>query len=163
MLAEKILKALNEQLAHEEKNARIYLQIAGWCEAGMFRGCAKWFYKAAEDETKHQMLIASYIANKNEKFMISAQEAPSCEYSGILDVFTKTMETEVGTTASLNEKYRLAMTEGDYVTANFLLPMLGEQVEEENKVQTVLDFIATAGTQPPGLALIDNKVEELAG
>jgi ferritin len=163
MLAEKILKALNEQLAHEERNSRIYLQMAGWCEAGIFRGVAKWFYKAAEDENKHKMTIATYIADKNEKFMISSQEAPSCEYEGILDLFTKTMETEKGTTASLNTIYRFAMTEGDYVTAEFLLPLLHEQIEEENKVQTVLDFIATAGTMPPGLALIDNKVEQLAG
>lgn len=163
MLADKILKILNEQLAHEEKNSRIYLQIAGWCEAGIFRGCAKWFYKASEDETKHKMLIANYISDKNEKFMLVAQEAPPCEYDGILDVFSKTMVIEQGTTASLNDKYRLAMTEGDYVTAEFLLPLLREQIEEENKVQTVLDFIAAAGFTSPGLALIDNKVAELAG
>lgn len=163
MLDQKIKDALNEQLKHEERNSRIYLQMAGWCDAGKYRGCAKWFYKSSEDETKHKMLIANYMADRNVMFTISAQEAPSQTFDGVLDLFTKTMETEVGTSTRLKDLYRLAMTEGDYITADFLLPMLNEQIEEENKVQIVLDFINIAGLTPPGLALIDNKVEELAG
>ena len=163
MLVEKIKQALNEQLKHEERNSRIYLQMAAWCDAGDYQGCAKWFYKASEDETKHKMMLANYIADKNELFLISAQEAPQSSFEGLLDLFTKTMEIEVGTTKLLNERYRLAMTEGDYVSAAFLLPMLTEQIEEENKVQIILDFIKIAGLSQPGLALIDNKVGELAG
>ena len=162
MLAEKILKALNEQLKHEEKNSRIYLQMAAWCDAGTLRGCAKWFYKTSEDETKHKMLVANYIADKNEKFIVPAQDAPSNSFAGVFDLFTVTMEVEKNTTKALNELYRLAMTEGDFVTAGFLLPILTEQIEEEDKVQTVLDFIRIAGVTPPGLALIDEKVGSLA-
>jgi len=161
MLAEKILKALNEQLNHEEKNARTYLQMAAWCDAGEYRGCAKWFYKAAEDEMKHKMLIATYIADRNEKFLLTTQVEPQCEFTGILDLFTKTMETEVKTSKALGSLYELAMRESDFITSAFLLPMLTEQIEEEDKVQSVLDFIAIAGTTTPGLALIDNKVEGL--
>lgn len=162
MLAEKVLKALNEQLNHEEKNSRLYLQIAAWCDAGDYRGCAKWFYTSADDETKHKMMIAKYIADRNEKFELAVQEKPKCEYAGLMEIFTLTMDTEKSTTKALQDLYRMVMTEGDFLTAEFLLPLLKEQVEEEDKVQTVLDFIKIAGLQPPGLALIDNKVGKLA-
>lgn len=161
MLKENVLKALNIQLNHEEQNSRIYLQMAAWCDAGDYRGCAKWFYASAEDETKHKMLIAKYIADRNCKFELSAQTAPPCMFDGIKTLFDETMKLEKSTTRNLESLYKLCMTEGDYVTAEFLHQMLKEQVEEEDKVQTILDFINIAGLTAPGLAMIDNKVESL--
>lgn len=158
MLAEKILKALNEQIKHEATNHRLYLQMAGWCDGGSYPGVAKWFYASADDEHKHMMMLVNYVAERNCKFEMLALDKPPCEFSGVLDLFTQTMETEVKTTKALSDLYRLAMTEGDYLTSEFLLPMLKEQVEEENKVQDVLDFIKLAGTAPPGFALIDSKL-----
>lgn len=158
MLAEKILKALNEQIKHEATNQRLYLQMAGWCDGGSYPGVAKWFYSAAGDEHDHMMKVINYVAERNCKFEMLALDKPPCDFAGVLELFTQTMGREIMTTKALSDLYRLAMTEGDYLTSEFLLPMLKEQVEEENKVQDVLDFIKLAGNAPPGLALIDSKL-----
>ena len=102
------------------------------------------------------------ILESQSYYSINGNDKPKCEYAGLMEIFTLTMETEKSTTKALQDLYRMVMTEGDFLTAEFLLPMLKEQVEEEDKVQTVLDFIKIAGLQPPGLAMIDNKVGELA-
>jgi len=109
MLAEKILKALNEQIKHEEKNSRLYLQMAGWCDGGDYPGVAKWFYASATDEYNHMMMIVKYVAERNCKFELLPLEKPPCEFAGVLDLFTKTMETEVKTTKALSDLYRLAI------------------------------------------------------
>ena len=158
MLNEKILKALNDQLNHEDANARLYLQIASWCDAGCYRGCAKWFYKSAEDEKSHMMKIAKYISDRNEKFLLRPQSAPQSDFIGIWDIFKMTLDTEKKTTAALSNLYKLALSENDFVTSTLIFPLLEEQIEEEDKVQTVLDYIAIAGNDLPGLALIDDKV-----
>lgn len=158
MLSLKVLKALNDQLNHEDANARLYLQIASWCDAACYRGCAKWFHKSAEDEKSHMMMIAKYISDRNEKFVLAEQPAPPYTFSGLQDIFLKTMDTEKKTTVALSNLYRITLEEKDFVTSTLILPLLKEQVEEENKVQTVLDYIEVAGLTTPGLALIDDKV-----
>jgi len=158
MLQEKIVKALNEQLKHEERNSRLYLQIAGWCEKNNFTGGAKWFYDASEDETKHKMILAKYIADKDELFVIPAQEAPENSFSDIKAIFELTYKTEQGTSEALMNLEKLALVENDFITAQFLHGLLVEQIEEEDKVQKVLHFIELAGITAPGLALIDNML-----
>ena len=162
MLNGNILKALNEQLKHEEKNSRTYYQMAGWCDDAGFLGCAKWFYASAKDETAHKEMIATYIADRDMKFELSALDKPKCEFTGIQELFKITQQTEESTTKSLQELYRLAMTEGDYLTAEFILPMLKEQVEEERKVQDVLDYLKLTGIEAPGIAIFDSFVKKLA-
>jgi ferritin len=158
MLNEKIVKALNEQLKHEERNSRLYLQIAGWCEKSCFTGGAKWFYAASEDETKHKMILAKYIADRDELFLISAQDAPKSDFADIKSIFDLTYATEQGTSQALMALEKLALVENDFITAQFLHGLLVEQIEEEDKVQKVQHFIELAGTTPPGLALIDNML-----
>jgi ferritin len=108
------------------------------------------------------MIIASYLADRNCLFVISAQEAPVVNYSSPDLLFQDVMKIEVGTSKALTDIYLMCLKEGDAITAAWIEGLLKEQIEEEDKVQTILDFIQLTGTTPPGLALLDEKVASLA-
>lgn len=163
MLKPNIVTALNEQLKHEEKNERLYLQLAGICEVKCYMGAAKWFYAASKDENTHKMKIAKYLADRDEMFVISEQKAPTYTFTNILDMFKLVYETEQNTTKALSDLYKQVFTDLDFVTSSFLYELLMEQIEEEDKVQTILHYIELTGTAAPGLAMIDDKLAELAG
>lgn len=162
MLDIKITEALNAQLAHEERNSRTYLQIAGWCEKNKFVGAAKWFYKSAADETEHKMKLAHYIADRDELFIIPEQAAPPKDFKSILEIIDFTYELEKKTSQSLKDLEKMFLSSGDFITSTFLHELLLEQIEEEDKVQTILHYASLAGINPPGPALIDDKFAELA-
>jgi ferritin len=82
----------------------------------------------------------------------------------VQSVFQSVYETEIGTTATLEAMYRIANESGDYLTCQWLVDSKGlivEQVEEENKAQTILDRIAICGVEGAALAAFDSWIGSL--
>ena len=61
MLSEKMIKALNEQIAMEGYASFLYLSKAGWFENKSMLGCAAFMYRQSQEEHIHMMKIFHYL------------------------------------------------------------------------------------------------------
>ena len=146
MLSESMLSMLSDQYRHETINALKYAEAASWANARGFVNISAFFAKEAEGERGHAKRVAQYIDDRNAALIVAPFSYPDAiPVSDLPSLFQFAMLTEQGTTAALSEILINARMEGDFLTDAWLLGPEGlmlEQVEEENRYQTILDRIA---------------------
>lgn len=138
--------ALSKQNTHELLNSQKYYKIETWFREQNLDGFASLIAKQKDGEREHSQWIIEYVTDREGKITFEPIPEPILDIDYILgndealvDIFKFILETEIGTTASLSEIYKLAFAEGDFITTQFILdPMLKEQREEEATANTWL-------------------------
>jgi ferritin len=126
--------ALNQQVVHEYKNQLIYAQLESKFEDLQLTKIAKYFReRSAEEKTHADKFIAHINARTGGKVNIGEVPAPDLLISDVSGVGDLYVQTEEGTTESIESIYELAHEEKSYIDCPFLLEMLSEQVSEEDE------------------------------
>lgn len=141
MLKEKVVKALNEQIALERGASRTYLSLAIWADMEGYSGAASFWYKQTAEENEHMMKIIRFMIEAGAQPVLGDTDEPNPEVTSFKEMFEFGIAAEKRVTRSVHEKTELAMAEKDFATFNFLQWFVTEQVEEENTMQTILDKI----------------------
>jgi ferritin len=152
--------AINEQIKREEHSARLYLQMASWCEVNGFPGAAAFLYKQTEEERMHMLKFVHYLNDRNGHAILQSLDQPETQYKSLTDLFEKVMKHEEYISASINELYGVTLTEKDYTSGSFLQWFITEQIEEESSMRAILDKIKLAGDT--NLYHIDKELSTLA-
>jgi ferritin len=152
--------AINEQIKREEHSARLYLQMASWCEVNGFPGAAAFLYKQTEEERMHMLKFVHYLNDRNGHAILQSLDQPETQYKSLTDLFEKVMKHEEYISASINELYGVTLTEKDYTSGSFLQWFITEQIEEESSMRAILDQIKLAGDT--NLYHIDKELSTLA-
>ena len=133
-LSTSLNEALNNQIVHEYKNQLIYAQFESYFEDLQLTKIAKYFReRSAEEKTHADKFIAHINARTGGKVSIVEVPAPDFEIMGVSGVGDLYVQTEEGTTESIESIYELAVDEKSYIDLSFLLDMLSEQVSEEDE------------------------------
>jgi ferritin len=163
-LSENIRSMLEEQYRHEKANHFIYTQARAWAEYKGFNNVAAFFKAQADGENDHAELVFSYLMDKNDIINIEPFnfDNPSFPFAGgtLISLFEAGLKTEYGTTEALSAIYKAAFAENDFMTSEFMLPMIKEQAEEESVFQTILDRFAIYFDSPGRDHLLDIWVGE---
>jgi len=138
-----MLDTLNSLYRHELTNHLIYRQLQSWAAFRGLSGTEKWFAGQAAGESEHAEKVFSYILSRNE----TAEPAPfsfaaAFNPDSFKSLFDSALEVERGTTAAWSACYASAMSEGDFMTAQWIMDsdgIMAEQIEEENTAQTNID------------------------
>jgi ferritin len=142
-----LLDLLQAQYRQETANSLRYFARASWARFRGFEATADFFVREAEGERKHADIVRGWIEDRNEALVPEpfAYDEPStfAEYSKL---FESAMAIEVATTESLSTIYASALKEGDFLLAAMVVELLKKQVEEENLYQSILDRIASRGS-----------------
>ena len=109
MLAEKVLKALNDQIEFEFNSAYLYLAMGADCEAKNLPGFAKWFKVQFQEEQGHALKLFSYVADRGGRVTLGAVAKPKAEFGSPLETFKEVLAHERKVTAAINKLYELAM------------------------------------------------------
>ena len=161
MLSEKMVTALNEQIAMEGYASFLYLSMAGWFENKSMLGCAAFMYRQSQEEHVHMMKIFHYLIDMDTVAISPAIEQPPATFSDVKTVFADTLAHEQRVTKSINDLVELAIKENDHATYAFLQWYVTEQREEESLMRTILDKINLIGDGSQSLYFIDKEIEAI--
>ena len=158
MLAEKMQKALNDQLNAELYSSYLYLSMNAYFKSVNLDGFANWMYYQAQEELEHSMKFYDFIIQRGAKVELMQIEAPPTEWSSPLAVFEATLAHEQKVTGLINDLVNVANEENDHATKIFLQWFVSEQVEEEESVGGVLEQLKLMGDAQGGLFMMDREL-----
>lgn len=161
MLSEKMLKALNEQIALEGYASFLYLSMASWCDKEGMEGCTQFMHRQSAEEREHMLRIYNYLSEVDGHALTPSIKQPPHEFESIQAMFKEVYKHEQKVTNSIHKLMDIAVKENDYTTHNFLQWYIEEQREEEDLMRSILDKLKLIGDGPSSLYYIDNEISAI--
>ncbi|MCL4141234.1 UNVERIFIED_CONTAM: hypothetical protein GTU68_024733 [Idotea baltica] len=158
MISQKIIKALNDQVAMEAAASQKYLALAIWCDLQAMEQSAQFMFRQADEERAHMMKFIDYILEMGADAVSPGIELPRNEYKDIKEVIEFAYSNEQAVTKSINNIVDLALAENDHQTSSFLQWFVDEQREEEAMFRKILDKITLIGTGSMSNYYIDMEI-----
>jgi ferritin len=157
MIGPKMQEALNRHVLAETGSSYLYLAMSAWCEARAWKGFARWLRVQSAEELAHAHKSLDFLLARGGEAKLAAVDAPPSSWASINDVFDKVLEHERKVTAFVNELSALAQHEKDRATEVFLQWFVSEQVEEEARVQEIVDRLRMVGDRPGAALYLDKE------
>jgi ferritin len=163
-LSENIRSMLELQYKHELRNSLIYTQMRAWSDYKGFNNIAEFYKRQSEEEHGHANKVYEYIADKSDILNVEPftfdNISPPFASGDVYSLFKASMDTELGTTASLCAILDASMNEKDFMTADFIRDMVFIQREEEKTFQQLLDRMDRYPNAPARENDIDLYIKE---
>jgi len=136
-------------MGHENKNAHIYLFLAGYLNSKGMNKIAAFFENQYQEELGHQKMIYSLLVDLDVSPNISEVQETSQMSLGlresIVSIAEKFMEREIITTKNLEEILDLAVDEGNHVVGEFMRGMIEKQQHEYAEATEFMDKAKICG------------------
>ncbi|MFT4779453.1 MAG: ferritin [Flavobacteriales bacterium] len=161
MLANKIEKALNEQIRIEAESSQFYLAMASWAETEGLNGVSKFLYQHSDEERMHMLKLVKFVNERGGKAIIPALTQPPKTFDSIQHVFKNLLNHETMVTSEINKVVDVCLSEKDYTTHNFMQWYVSEQIEEEALARSIQDKLKLIGNDKGGMYLFDRDLENL--
>lgn len=155
--------AFNEQITMELASSVAYLQMAAYFEGENLTGMASWMRLQAEEEKEHAQRFMSFVLDRGSEVKLGAIEAPESGFDSVEQVFETALTEEQEVTRAIHDLYRLASDKGDLASYPFLETFIAEQVEEESRVEGILERVRLAGGESSATLLLDNELGARGG
>ncbi|NNC91416.1 MAG: ferritin [Acidimicrobiia bacterium] len=157
-LNKKMLTALNDQITMELSASHSYLAMAGWFESQNLPGMAAWMKMQSEEEREHGLKFFEFVVDRGEDVSLGTLDAPQAVFGSALEAFETALAQEKAVTASINNLYTLANSEGEYEAIPLLTWFINEQVEEEASVDQVVEDLRRARDDSQLLLMLDREL-----
>jgi ferritin len=141
----KLEKSLNEQLNFELYSSYIYLSMQSYLKSLDLNGFANWMDVQVKEELTHMLKFYDFLHNRSVEVEFDAVSKPQHKWDSPLAVFEHALKHEKIVTKRINDLMNQATKAGDHATINFLQWFVGEQVEEEANVSSVIRQIKLVG------------------
>ena len=158
MLTERMQDALNDQFNFEMYSANVYLSMAAWFDAQSLPGMANWMKVQYQEEMFHAMKFYNFINERGGHVKLQQLPEPQYEWENPLAVFQSSLNHEQVVTTRINNLVSTAHEAKDHATINFLQWFIGEQVEEEANVDTIVNQMKLMEGAPGGLFMMDREL-----
>jgi ferritin len=145
MISQALSNAINQQIANEFGAQMQYLSIAAYFEGQGLKLLAKLFFEQAEEEKEHAMKFVRYILDTMAELQIPGINAPNPNFGSAEEAVGAALKWEKEVTGQVNNLVKIALSEDDHLAYTFLQWFVTEQLEEVNKMQTLLDVVKRAG------------------
>ena len=157
-ISAKMKKALNDQVSMEAYASNYYLSMASWCEVTGYDGSAKLLYDQANEERMHMIKIIQYLNDIGVGATVPAVKQPPSSFKTLESIFKTALKNEQAVTESFDKMVDLAQKEKDHATFTFLQWFVNEQVEEEKKMETILQKFDLLGRDKIGVYEVDKII-----
>ena len=159
MMSQKMQNALNEQLKAELSSAYLYMSISNYFDELNLDGFARWFRVQADEELGHFLKIYQFMQDRSANIKLPALEAPSHEFTSIMDAFESSLLHEQALTERISVLYGLSHELKEYDVTSFLMWFLQEQVEEEDLFAGVIERLRLLDSNiGSGIIMMDNEL-----
>jgi bacterioferritin B len=141
MISQRLAKLLIEQVGHELKAHQLYMGMSVYFERQSLSRWAKLLHDQSMEEAQHATKIIDFLTDNEVTFDLPALKMATTRYGSATDLLRRALENERQVSAQFQEMAKAALDEGDYTSHQFLLWFIEEQVEEERKVQALIDLV----------------------
>jgi bacterioferritin B len=148
MPSDDLCQKINEQIAYEFDAEQQYIAIAVHYDAETLPRLATLFYKQALEERNHAMMLVKYLLDRGAAVKIPGVQAPRTEFGDVVEPIAVSLEQEKRVGDQIEGLSQTARDEKDYLTEQFLIWFLKEQVEEVAKMSSLL-HVATRERDNP--------------
>ena len=138
MPSDALIGKINEQIAYEFAAEQQYIAIAVHYDGLTLPRLATLFYKQALEERNHALMLVQYLLDRDAKVTIPGVEAPRSEFADVVEPIALSLEQEKRVGDQIEALSQTARDEKDYLTEQFLIWFLKEQVEEVAKMSSLL-------------------------
>lgn len=141
MISDKVAKLLIEQIGHELRAHQLYMGMALYFNRQSLNRWGKLFNSQSREEAGHATKIMDFLTDNEVTFDLPALKSATTRYSSAEAVAKAALESERKVTGQFREMSDVALAENDHTSYQFLQWFVNEQVEEERKVQALIDLI----------------------
>ncbi len=141
MISQRLAKLLIEQVGHELRAHQLYMGMALHFERQGLNRWGKLFRDQSTEEAGHAVKIIDFLTDNEVTFDLPALKAATTRYASVTELLTRALDNERAVSDQFREMAQTALTEGDHTSHQFLLWFIEEQVEEERKVQGLIDLV----------------------
>jgi ferritin len=141
MISDKLAKLLIEQIGHELRAHQLYMGMAIYFNRQSLNRWGKLFNDQSIEEAGHAAKIMDFLTDVGVNYDLPALKAATTRYSSASEVVRSALDSERKVTGQFREMSAVALAENDHTSYQFLQWFVNEQVEEERKVQGLIDLI----------------------
>jgi len=141
MISGALRKMLIAQIGGELTAHQLYMAISIYFDRASLRGWGKLFKQQSIEEAQHAQKIMDFLNDNEVEFDLPALKAMSTRFASPLAAAKRALESERDVAAQFDRMAAAALKEGDHRAHQFLQWFIEEQVEEETKVQALVDLI----------------------
>jgi ferritin len=158
MIADRLCKAMNDQIKNELESYYIYLSMAAYFESVSLDGMGHWMRCQAHEEMIHTMKFFSHVIDRGGKVVLQDLKQLKTQWSSPLEAFQDAYEHEKFISGKINELTTIAREERDYASEPLLAWFSDEQVEEEANANKIADQLEMIGSDKSGLLMLDREL-----
>jgi len=159
MIKKAVGDALNEQINAEFHSAYLYLSMSAYFLSEGLAGYANWMRIQYQEELAHATRFFDYVNERGGIVMLSPIGEVQVEFSGVVDVFERTLVHEQIVTGLIDRLMDIAIHESDHATKSFLQWFVDEQVEEEANVGQILHNLKLVKGEGQGMLMMDREMQ----
>ena len=149
---------LQRQMNQELGAVHAYLALAVWCAAQNLKGFARFFYKQSGEEREHAQKFMDHLLDRDVTPELTAVPAPKTRFKTLLEIARHAHAMEQANTTGIHKVYEVATKAHDYPAQVLLHWFIGEQVEEENWSDEMVERVEAASTAG-GAGYLDRHIE----
>lgn len=146
LASEKLVDALNLQVANEMAASLQYVAIASYFERETLPELARFFFRQADEERDHAMKFVGFVNDIGADLEISTIEAPQNRFSSAEEAVRLSLSWEQEVTEQIYALVEIAREEKNYIAVRFLDWFVDEQLEEVTSIGTLLGIVQRAGS-----------------
>jgi ferritin len=136
--------ALNEQIANEFAASQQYVGAAVYYDAETLPRLAAFFYRQAEEERSHAMMMIRYLLDVGEEVRIPDITSQMTSFDEGIAPVRMALEQEQRVGKEIYALFELARETRDYRAEQFMQWFVKEQVEEVALMQDLLNVVERA-------------------
>jgi ferritin len=148
-------KLLIAQIGSELSAHQLYMAISIYFDRASLRGWGKLFKHQSVEEAQHAQRIMDFLTDNEIEFDLPALKATTTRFSSPLAAAQRALQSERDVAAQFDRMAAIAIKAGDHRGHQFLQWFIEEQVEEEAKVQSIVDLIESGINLFQAEALLD--------
>ena len=141
MISDRLAKLLIEQVGHELRAHQLYMGIAIYFEREGLAGWGKLFRNQSTEEAGHATKIIDFLVDVGVPHELPALKAATTRHGSALAAVQAALESEQRVSAQFQALAAAALEEKDHTSFQFVQWFIEEQVEEERKIESLIDLI----------------------
>jgi ferritin len=148
-------KLLIAQIGSELSAHQLYLAISIYFDQRSLKRWGSLFRKQAIEEAQHASKIMDFLVDNEIEFDLPALKATSTRFESPLAAARRARKSEKDVAEQFDRMAAVAIAAGDHRGHQFLQWFIEEQVEEEAKLQAIVDLIDSGINLYQAEALLD--------
>ncbi len=143
MISQRLTSFFVEQIGNEFTAHQDYMGISLYFQRQSLLRWASFFRSQAIEEAEHGTRILTFLVDNDVEFDLPPLPGATTTFESALAAATAALDWERSVTARFHEAARMALEERDYTSHQFLGWFIAEQIEEEAKMQHVIDLVSS--------------------